>query len=573
MAVCDIQSQTEILTSDAPIIAFTTSPKEEIVAYAQILSSVVIIAKFSLNEKVEVLSEIAIPGDVAIKDLVFSYDGRYLAILGDFPQTLISVWDWKSQEMIASAPNNSLASNIAFDPLDPMRLCISGKDGEAKFWDIKMGLHGYSLIQLMGARIGDSIFDDPWNFENKDSSQDTSHLDDKKYPIWGPDRNLISLNNDGSIAYSIDSQSGESNLLLETALLKKQMTCIALNKENFIAGTSDGNLLFFDHSGSYSKTLNIFNGTPILFLTFDPSFSKLLVESSEKQFVYDLGTTEILDLKLRQGVVGVSSDSLSISQLENAGPTSIKLAAEDLQSTEAVAFKSKMKAKLDDIIKSIADLVEANENVPEIERLDKSEFVIDLAERDRLLKETEVTILKMRKDQEGVNMTNRIIMNRIKKECWDSAEVVGRTIKSFKPSELLNDLVKVSNYPIRKRSEAEGARVANLKRLRRVELAVEQSLNINDERKVSVDLGSGVNGKLESKVLSENSKLLYSPSELNSKERQRLQSFILAEVVHDIKLSFNQLFNEIFKDKQDEIAKVEEKNERVKAILDELGVN
>jgi hypothetical protein len=49
--------------------------------------------------------------------------------------------------------------------------------------------------------------------------------------------------------------------------------------------------------------------------------------------------------------------------------------------------------------------------------------------------------------------------------------------------------------------------------------------------------------------------------------------YLLAEIIDDIKLAFNQTFSDMVKSKQDEIGKIEEKNERIVSILQQLQLN
>lgn len=70
-----------------------------------------------------------------------------------------------------------------------------------------------------------------------------------------------------------------------------------------------------------------------------------------------------------------------------------------------------------------------------------------------------------------------------------------------------------------------------------------------------------------------NFKLLYLPIELNTKEKRIMQSHLLGETIDDLKVKFNSSFGDMMKAKQDEIAKVEEKNERIVAILAQLQMN
>ncbi len=119
-----------------------------------------------------------------------------------------------------------------------------------------------------------------------------------------------------------------------------------------------------------------------------------------------------------------------------------------------------------------------NENAPELEKIDRAEFVIDLKEKERLVQETDNEIAQIRKEQERKNLEKRVLKSRIKKECWDSAEVIGQSIKSFKDNQMLGKPLEVTNYTIRRKTPAEIQKISNIKRLRRVQLAVNQALNV-----------------------------------------------------------------------------------------------
>jgi hypothetical protein len=70
-----------------------------------------------------------------------------------------------------------------------------------------------------------------------------------------------------------------------------------------------------------------------------------------------------------------------------------------------------------------------------------------------------------------------------------------------------------------------------------------------------------------------NRSLLYEPIELISNERRRIQALLINEYLLEIKKEFNGKFKDIWQLKQDEISRIEEKNERISAILQEIDVN
>ena len=247
-------------------------------------------------------------------------------------------------------------------------------------------------------------------------------------------------------------------------------------------------------------------------------------------------------------------------------------------------LKPHCKEKLNGITEKTLALMKINDEAPELEKIDRSEFVIDLKEKERLEQETERMIAQIRKDQERKNMEKRVLRNRIKKECWDSCEVVGQSIKSFKPNPMLGKYLEITNYPIRKLSPGENRRNGNIKRLRRIQLAVYQSFQKNELVEKPVETTEESPPSRENQQLpvleksagigeTKHSALLYNPFELNTKERRRIQTFILSENIQEIKTNFNKSFKDMLKVKQDEISKIEEKNERIISILTQLQMS
>jgi hypothetical protein len=66
--------------------------------------------------------------------------------------------------------------------------------------------------------------------------------------------------------------------------------------------------------------------------------------------------------------------------------------------------------------------------------------------------------------------------------------------------------------------------------------------------------------------------LLYDHFDLTTNERRKTQILLLGEVNQDIKAEFNAKFKEFIKLKNDEILKIEDKNERINQITAELQV-
>lgn len=74
-------------------------------------------------------------------------------------------------------------------------------------------------------------------------------------------------------------------------------------------------------------------------------------------------------------------------------------------------------------------MISANEELPDIERLGRQEFILDTEEYQRMLLEEEKLISNVREKIEFSNLAAMFLREHIKRNCWDKMLVKGRTIK------------------------------------------------------------------------------------------------------------------------------------------------
>ncbi|KAJ3329183.1 Cilia- and flagella-associated protein 43 [Blyttiomyces sp. JEL0837] len=274
--------------------------------------------------------------------------------------------------------------------------------------------------------------------------------------------------------------------------------------------------------------------------------------------------------------------SLSILETDESDTEKEKLyhdlavSAEKIHVVNDDEILKQYKARVEDSVAAIRNkliaAMQKNEGLPDIEKLSKDDFIVDFAERDRLLADSDARINRIRSEIEEDNLKKRVIRNRLKKECWDSMEVIGQSIKSFRPDPVTTRVIEVTNYPIQKRSADELEQIEKVKLLRKVQILL-QSANKHEE---SVQAAENVAPKEETMTaasLNDCKSLLYDYSELTTNERRRTQIILLREVNHEVKAEFNVKFLEFVKMKKDEILKIEDKNERINTIMGELQLS
>ena len=70
-----------------------------------------------------------------------------------------------------------------------------------------------------------------------------------------------------------------------------------------------------------------------------------------------------------------------------------------------------------------------NEQLPDIEQLERHEFVLDTEEHLRMQAEEDELILQVREETELSNLASMFIREQIKTECWDEMAVKGYVLK------------------------------------------------------------------------------------------------------------------------------------------------
>ena len=74
-------------------------------------------------------------------------------------------------------------------------------------------------------------------------------------------------------------------------------------------------------------------------------------------------------------------------------------------------------------------MIATNEQLPDIERLERQEFILDTEEHLRMQAEEDQLILQVTKEVELSNLASMFIRDRIKAECWDGMSVKGHVLK------------------------------------------------------------------------------------------------------------------------------------------------
>lgn len=280
-------------------------------------------------------------------------------------------------------------------------------------------------------------------------------------------------------------------------------------------------------------------------------------------------------------VKGKTSDEAKQEESYSTSPTSTtwldrKL---DVVLQDETQQYSEIKKTLRTNIKVLRDTIQTmmleNESLPEMEQLEQQEFNLDVEEQQRLQTEAEQEITRVRKEIEMENLAKCYQREVLKRECWDSMKVKGKAIKAFHSN------YEVKNYPMKERTEEELNELHRVETMRQIEQADSQLRDVlllrrkEEEDKDSEDSETdspALTGSLSSLYGGFNP-YLYSQFNLHIREQKINQITLLKDVIYKVKTSFNEEFEAVYKQKEQESNRVREKNKRISKIMAELDLS
>ncbi|XP_074238943.1 cilia- and flagella-associated protein 43 isoform X7 [Saimiri boliviensis] len=249
--------------------------------------------------------------------------------------------------------------------------------------------------------------------------------------------------------------------------------------------------------------------------------------------------------------------------------------------------RKEIKKGIKALSKTILNMMEENDKLENIAKLDQQEFGLDLEALERLQDESQEEVAKMKKDVEMHNLAKSYLAELIKEECWNSMAVKGRALKCF------HIPCVVENFPMKARTAEE------LKELERVLQQKKIEAECLKLRKEIVEAQSGVTlvkkrheeddeeeEEEDKKVQYSNlpnyllgslstdfgvdTSFLSSQLELHSREEKINQIILLKDIIYKVKTAFNNEFDAAYKQKEFEIARVKERNVRIREIILDL---
>ncbi|XP_022258701.1 cilia- and flagella-associated protein 43-like [Limulus polyphemus] len=257
-------------------------------------------------------------------------------------------------------------------------------------------------------------------------------------------------------------------------------------------------------------------------------------------------------------------------------------AVKKIQEEESRTFHSiqlGIKSEMEKLAEEVKQLMAENQTLPPEEQLPLLDFALDPDELQKIQEEGQANIEELRDSLKKENLVNQYLTELIKTECWESMEVKGCCLKAFHFGE------DVYNYPLPYRSEADRVELNQVIQLRQIELQEQKARREITEIKAKIINEGSTDEKTESEGWEASEFLLgsqrgrcgvsvpylYNQIELTTREQKSQQIILLKEVIYEIKKEFNRKFDALYQEKVKEVGRIQERNKRIKEILNDLG--
>ncbi|XP_030012526.1 cilia- and flagella-associated protein 43 [Sphaeramia orbicularis] len=262
---------------------------------------------------------------------------------------------------------------------------------------------------------------------------------------------------------------------------------------------------------------------------------------------------------------------LQLTWLENRREAVVK---EDNEQNSEV--KEKLRKSLKALHDIVQDMMQENENLPTIQRLEQHEFNLDVDEQRRLEALVHEEATRVRTEKEWDIVANRYLWDILKRQYWDSMEVKSKSIKAFHSEH------EVKNYPLTQRTETELDELRRVQNVRKIEMAsctstIKKMTNTSsakeDEKEAEdQEVPSAAVMGCSTADCGYSSPYLYDQFTLQTTEQKINQIILLQDVIYQVKTAFNTEFEAVHKQKVQELSRIRERNKRIKAIMRELDV-
>ncbi|XP_027030839.2 cilia- and flagella-associated protein 43-like [Tachysurus fulvidraco] len=235
-----------------------------------------------------------------------------------------------------------------------------------------------------------------------------------------------------------------------------------------------------------------------------------------------------------------------------------------------------LKKSVEELQEKFQAIMEENEKLPEIEMLEQLEFNLDVDEQQRLQVEGEQEAAKLRMEIELKNLERSYLQDVLKKKYWDSMSVKRKSIEAFHSG------CEVNNFPMKDHTAMELEELNRVEAIRKMEKAdtVQETLEnstaplekeeVNEEKGYEVAM-SALTSSLSTQYGGSNP-YLYSQFSMCTKDQKINQIILIQDVIYKVKTAFNTEFEAVYKQKEQEISRIRDKNKHIAEIVSKLDL-
>ncbi|XP_023282389.1 cilia- and flagella-associated protein 43 [Seriola lalandi dorsalis] len=369
-----------------------------------------------------------------------------------------------------------------------------------------------------------------------------------------------------SLTFSADSQT-----LLTAGFKDGCLVCTNLRIKGVDAEVNKAT----QHSESTARFLrNIFNTENTVLINM-PEWSQGSCADTEKPKENEVsGGAEAMDVTEQDESYNsqLSAPSSHPTWLESRHEAVIKEENEQYSDT-----KKNLRKTIKELRDAIQGMMRENVNLPDIERLKQHEFNLDLEEKKRLEAMVEQEVTRVREEIEWKILAKCYLRDVLKRECWDSMKVKGRSIKMFHSEH------EVKNYPLKQRTEKEVEELHSVQNNRKFEKAActqsslkksSSTTSTKEEEQGEQDHmaeSTAVTGSFSAQ-LGYSSPYIYDQFSLQTTEQRINQIVLLQDLIYRIKTAFNTEFEALHRQKVQELNRVRDRNRHIREIMLELDM-
>ncbi|KAM9477072.1 cilia- and flagella-associated protein 43 [Clarias gariepinus] len=272
----------------------------------------------------------------------------------------------------------------------------------------------------------------------------------------------------------------------------------------------------------------------------------------------------------------ISQENLILSDMtdwEQPSQTSVEVLKEESQ--QFAENRISLEKSVQELRETIQAMMQENEKLPDMEKLDQLEFNLDLEEQQSLQDKGEHEVIRVRKEIELENLSNCYQYNIIKKKYWDSIDVKWKAIKAFHSGH------EVDNFPMKDRTAKELEELSRVEAILTIKQAeiVQPDILENVKSPLEGDEDEENNGhEVESSALAGSLSAQYggynphlqSQFSLHTRDQKVTQIILIQDIIYKVKTAFNKEFEAVYKQKEQEINRIQDKNKRITEIMSKL---